>query len=674
MKNIFKFFALAALLVAGVSCENRGNETSPAKIIAGEVAEVSAAGGNYSFDYTVENPIDGKAVEATVPAEATWVHDITVGETSVSFVVDANSGAARSTTMTLNYASAKAVEVTISQAKANSISVGMLSEVAATGGNVSFTYSVVAVEGASLTATVAEETTWIHDITVSENAVAFVVDANTATAPREAVMTLSYAGEQKSVTIRQAAAVAQEEAFTVTFSDPTPGSAYVTIVPKDPSKTYVYINCTSSNLNSYEGNTIKDKAAAYAISRVGSWLFPFWGTPMMDYFVTGNYPTAEMAEGENELSWVLYDTDEVPYLIVVGINTDAKTKEEITFTTPMSLIEVPLLPKPDITIATESLTVPYTAGSNGTSFTVTNPLDGVKAEATTKATWIKSISIVNDKMAFEFEENPYSAPRQATITFSYDFADYARTLTVTQEGNPNAERYNFYITVKEVHYDNVVVDVMPSNPNVKYVIGGISDYTFKGYSYNGDDMTLVSKTITGFSKVVKSGALTDLKIKISSVSDVYGWDAYVYAYAVDDTEKVAISDLTKVKTTLVNDKPSISFSCESDGTKWTEDFFGNKALEVPATATTITVKYEPLNLSETGLLVIEPSASQSYTVIDESTFTVDKAAKTVTFSITANDTTSTKIDYIYFKYYSDPNNTTFTDLNASLKISQPIAQ
>lgn len=674
MKNIFKLFTLAALLVAGVSCENPETGKTVAKVIAGELAEVSAAGGNCSLTYTVENAVAGAVLEATVPAEATWVHDITVGESAVAFVVDANTGAARSTVMTLNYSTAEAVEVTISQAKANGISVGMLAEIAAAGGNASFTYSVVAVEGATLTATVAEETTWIHDINVTATAVEFVVDANTATAPREAVMTLAYAGESKAVTVQQAAAVAKEEAFTVTFSDPTPGSAFVTIVPKDPSKTYVFINCTSKNLSSYDGATIEDKAAAYAISRVGSWLFPFWGTPTMDYFVTGNYPTAEMTEGENEISWVLYDADEVPYLIVVGINTDAATKEEITFTTPMSLIKVPLLPKPNITIATESLNVPYSAGSNGTTFNVENPIEGVKAEATTKATWIKNISVVNDKMAFEYEENPYSAPRQATITFAYDFADYARTLTVTQEGNPNAEKYNFYITVKELHYDNVVVDVTPSNPNVKYVIGGISDYTFKSFTYNSDDMILVSKTITSISKVVKSGALTDLKIKISSVSDLYGWDAYVYAYAVDDTEKNAISELTKEKVTLVNDKPSISFTCESDGTKWTEDFFGNKALEVPATAATVTIKYEPLNLSETGLLVVEPSTSQSYTVIDESTFVVDKEAKTVTFSVTANETASTKTDYIYFKYYSDPNDTTFTDLNASLKITQPKAE
>ena len=47
------------------------------------------------------------------------------------------------------------------------------------------------------------------------------------------------------------------------------------------------------------------KAAAYAVSQAGTWLFPFWGTANMDSFVTGDYPRAEDMEGSNEWSWVL---------------------------------------------------------------------------------------------------------------------------------------------------------------------------------------------------------------------------------------------------------------------------------------------------------------------------------------------------------------------------------
>ncbi len=665
MRKFFRFFALAAFaLVAGVSCQDPEVNADPAVLTVGELTEISAGGGNCTLQFSVDNPIEGEVVTATVPAEATWVHDITVGENAVSFVVDANTGAARSTTMTLNYANLAPAEVTISQAAANGITVGMIAEVPAAGGNASFTYSVVAVEGATLTATVAETTAWIHDINVTATAVEFVVDANTGAA-RSATMTLAYAGEEKSVTINQAAAVATEQAFEVSFSNITPASANVTIVPKSNTIVYMFKACTSSNLSSYEGATIEEKAAAYAISQAGSWLFPFWGTPSMDSFTTGNFP----ADGQsNEFSWVLYSEDEVPYMLVAGINTDAASKADITLTTPVTLVEVPLLPKPDITLATEALEVSHEAGSNGTTFTVTNPVDGIKATASTKESWIKNINIVNDKIAFEYEENPYAAPRQATITFQYDYADYARNLVVKQAGNPTAEQYKFYITVKEVHYDHVLVDVTPSNPNVKYIIGGASEYYLDMYSIT-DDTSLISRTISSYSKVVKSGAQTGLKVDVSYVSDSYGWDAQIYAYAIDEAEKVAISGVSKVETTLVNDEPGISFSCDDPNAKFETSSFGTTSLNIPATAGTYTIKYTPNNLSESGLLKVEASGSY-YDVIVKESIVLDTAAKTVTFTTTANATTGVKSDYIYFKYYSDPNNTTFTDLNAQVKISQ----
>jgi hypothetical protein len=433
----------------------------------------------------------------------------------------------------------------------------------------------------------------------------------------------------------------------------------------------MYKACTSSNLNSYEGNTPEEKAAAYAISQAGTWLFPFWGTANMDSFVTGDYPRAEDMEGSNEWSWVLYDADEIPYVIVAGINVgEATDKASVALTTPVSLVKVPLLPKPVITLAKESIEVSSDAGSNGTTFNVENAIEGIKATASTKATWIRNINIVNDKIAFEYDQNPYAAPRQATITFSYEYADEAATLTVLQAGNPAAEQYQFFVTVKELHYDNVVVDITPSNPNVKYIVGGVSEHTFNGYTYNGSDMTLVEKTLTGYSKVVKTGAQTDFKIPVSSVSDTYGWNAYIYVYAIDDAEKVAISALTKMAVTLVNDQPSISWTCEDENTSIATDFFGKLSLQVAPTAGSYTIKYTPNNLSESGLLIFEASSS-SYTIIDKSSIVLDTEAKTIKFNTTANEGASTKTDYIYLKYYSDPNNTTFTDLNVTIKIQQP---
>ena len=162
-----------------------------------------------------------------------------------------------------------------------------------------------------------------------------------------------------------------------------------------------------------------------------------------------------------------------------------------------------------------------------------------------------------------------------------------------------------------------------------------------------------------------------MKISISSVSDSYGWDAYLYAYAIDDAEKVATSDVSMEAVTLVNDKPGISYTCDDENASWATDFYGNPSLQVAPTAGSYTIKYTPNNLSDKGLLIVEASGS-SYTIIDKESIKLDTEAKTITFNTTTNEGTSTKTDYIYLKYYSDPNNTTFTDLNVSIKIQQPV--
>ena len=65
-------------------------------------AEMSfeANGGNGIITYTLTNPTEG--VELTANCEADWVSNLTVGD-NVAFVVAANEGDARETTITVAY-------------------------------------------------------------------------------------------------------------------------------------------------------------------------------------------------------------------------------------------------------------------------------------------------------------------------------------------------------------------------------------------------------------------------------------------------------------------------------------------------------------------------------------------------------------------------------------------
>ena len=82
-------------------------------------AEVAAAGDSVSISYGITNGTDGKFASATTTAE--WITDFTYTADKVTFNVAANTGAARSATVTLSYDGIdEKKEVTVSQAAGES--------------------------------------------------------------------------------------------------------------------------------------------------------------------------------------------------------------------------------------------------------------------------------------------------------------------------------------------------------------------------------------------------------------------------------------------------------------------------------------------------------------------------------------------------------------------------
>ena len=115
MKNIK--FILASLVAVAMfaSCSKPANEpvdtpdtpTDPATLsIDDNYVQVKAAGGEYYFTYTLENP-DGN--ELKVESQYEWVHSFDLSdEGEVSFVVDTNTtGSQRISKITLTYGKLK---------------------------------------------------------------------------------------------------------------------------------------------------------------------------------------------------------------------------------------------------------------------------------------------------------------------------------------------------------------------------------------------------------------------------------------------------------------------------------------------------------------------------------------------------------------------------------------
>lgn len=122
MKNLFScFMALACALFVGVSCTPSEEPQDPkAPVIAvtnAPEANLAPEAGEFTLNYTIENPVQGKALE--VSTEAAW---LTVGEIAadaVPFTYEANSDAPgsepREAVITFAYEGAESVVVTVKQ-------------------------------------------------------------------------------------------------------------------------------------------------------------------------------------------------------------------------------------------------------------------------------------------------------------------------------------------------------------------------------------------------------------------------------------------------------------------------------------------------------------------------------------------------------------------------------
>ena len=89
--------------------------TTPEIVISSEEPiVVDAEAGEVTINYTIKNPVDNSAVQAS--ADVAWLTDVQYTDGTVTYTVAENTGAERKATVTLSYEGATSVEVVITQA------------------------------------------------------------------------------------------------------------------------------------------------------------------------------------------------------------------------------------------------------------------------------------------------------------------------------------------------------------------------------------------------------------------------------------------------------------------------------------------------------------------------------------------------------------------------------
>ena len=211
----FLYVAAVAACLALCGCQQKPETAEPPVIVLGFEGELllDPDGGEGSFSYAVESPVEGGVLEVSAPDDE-WVYDFEVveEENKVKFdVLPNDTGASRSAVIHLVYVYGDkkvekdftAVQEPAASAAVPAIVLGFEGELSLEpdGGEGNFSYTIESpVEGGVLEVS-APECPWVHDFVVSEadGSVSFELYANGTGAARSGEIHLAYVYRENKV-------------------------------------------------------------------------------------------------------------------------------------------------------------------------------------------------------------------------------------------------------------------------------------------------------------------------------------------------------------------------------------------------------------------------------------------------------------------------------------------
>ena len=212
LRRLYALLALVAVLFA--SCGEPVNETpqptAPHLSVDIEgIISIDAEGGEVEINYTIENPVEGLALEATSTSD--WIGDIAVGE-SVSLFVDVNhTTQSRVGMVTLTYGQESVAEgkrvgwgADLGGRRINITSERKMA-FNSKGGEGTILYTLKG-EDATILPEITSNEEWLTIDNVTSTETTFSVERNRATEKRNAKISVNYMGTEHTVFVDQDAA------------------------------------------------------------------------------------------------------------------------------------------------------------------------------------------------------------------------------------------------------------------------------------------------------------------------------------------------------------------------------------------------------------------------------------------------------------------------------------
>ncbi len=507
-----------------------------------------------------------------------------------------------------------------------------------------------AIENPTLTdaLVVTTEAAWVKVGEIGEATVALTYEANTdapGSPAREAVIKFAYNGaEDVLVTLKQDS---QAPSFEIEWLNVTCGSAQYTCTPADNEMLYLLASTQDLGQYGVQGETPQEMMKNYAE------MLAMYG--MLNGEADGWYvckgATTEMPKDASRFS--AEDTVSV-YAIGISVTVGEMDPETgmpaitVDYLTPVHAWEVPFLPYPTVTVPEEQLVnnVSSAASELVLDCVLENALnDGSEVTLSTEATWVHP-TWADNKLTIAYDANETAVARRAKIAVQYGWWTNPFEVIVIQEKNSDATAITLNITVKETHFNSIVVDIDSSDDNAWYALNTMAqpkDWE-NGTPQEVDWVTEV-ENIIGYAGNTQflQGDKTGYVIKMNpSNYEWYGLDYYVYGFAVTMNEEgtaatAQIGEVASVLTKIdTSDMPVLTWDVEKSGLVWNESA-GRYDIDVVEGSTV--VLYFNVDNPVEGATVKTNGATlyDNYNVVDGEPV-IDNAAGTVTFKIDKFDT------------------------------------
>ena len=440
--------------------------------------------------------------------------------------------------------------------------------------------------------------------------------------------------------------------FTITINNKTLTCGYVDYAISATNPDMLYLAVSSQDLSQYgvQGETPAELMTNYLnlltqyfiiFSEDNTWAPDNWFT------YKGN-----MADVDVWKQATRFSAEESVQIYAVGINITATDSDSSGYyataaelATAVHAWEAPFLPYPTLTVPEAQLVnnVTSAAGELILDCVLTNSqTDGSEVTLSTEATWVHP-TWADNKLTIAYDANETAVARRAKIAVQYGWWTNPFEVTVIQEKNADATAITLNITVKETHFNSIVVDIDSSDDNAWYALKTLAHWE-TGAPQEVDWVTEV-ENIIGYAGNTQflQGDKTGYVIKMNpSNYEWCGYDYYVFGFAVamneDNTAATAqigevASVLTKIDT---SDMPVLTWDVEKSGLVWNENA---ERYDIEVVEGSTVVLYFNVENPVEGATVKTTGATfyDSYNVVDGEPV-IDNAAGTVTFKIDKFDT------------------------------------